>query len=457
MAHILDATFLKNAWGTAEAAALFTDEARFQRWLDIEAALAKVEAELGVIPEAAAANIMACAKLELLDAESIHKNIGDTGHTLVPLLRALEKRCAPGMGEYIHYGATTQDIMDTGVSLEMRLLWRIIMRDSLKLEASLLALAGKYRTLPMAGRTQCQQALPITLGLKFAGFACELRRGIERFKTFAASGFPMMMHGATGTLAGFGPKGEDILEGVAKELGLAVPPVCWNNARDVIAEFQTLLGLHAGTLMRMANTVCTLSHTEICEILEPLDAKKVGSSTMPHKMNPQKSSMAVNLGRIVQSNVQLALQGMCVEHERDTRTWRLDLHSIPESGVMLAKILDSMVFVFGNLVVNEKAIARNLDMLGGMMLSESVMFELGKTLGKQTAHHVVGKACAMSGMEPEKFRENLLAMPEVRGALDARQLDAILQYDKYIGFAGVEVDKALKFCALRQQTDPTLS
>jgi len=446
MSHILDARFLGYAWTTQELSGFFSDEARFQRWLDIEAVLAEAEGELGIIPAEAARAIAENARFSLFDGDFIRASYTETGHSLVPVLRALERQCPPGTGEYIHFGATTQDILDTELVLSMRHIWKILMRDCLRLETILLKLASRYRITPMAARTQCQQALPITAGLKFAGFAAELRRDIERLKDFSRRGFVLMLHGAVGTMAGFGPQALELREKVAAKLGLAVPPVVWNNARDNVGEFQTVMGLAAGTLMRMANAVCTLGHTEIHELTEPLDPGKVGSSTMPHKRNPQRSSMVVAMGHIVQANVQLALQAQCVEHERDTRTWRLDWHSIPESSLLLAKMLENMLYVFGDLGVHEDSMLRNLDALGGMLLSEAVMFELGKTLGKQTAHHILRRAVQQCGQEYGRFRECILAQPEVAGKLSPERLAELTDCANYLGFAGEEVDRTIAFC-----------
>jgi len=451
-AHVIDSEFLKNVWGTSEMRNVFSDERRVARWLQIEAALAETQAELGIIPKEAAKDISMHASVEYIDIEFVRQSVESSGHTLVPVIKSLEKACSQNYGEYVHYGATTQDIHDTGAVLEIRDAYAIIIRDCLALEGHLLALSEKYKKFPMVGRTQCQQALPITLGFKIASWAAELRRDIERLKELPKRCFVIMLHGAVGTMAGFGEHAYAILEGTAKRLNLGVPSICWASARDTFAEYQAQLGILAGTLGRIGNEICTLSHTEIGELHEPLGQNYVGSSTMPHKRNTQKSAFTVTMSRIVQANALTGLNAMILEHERDTRSWRLDFHNISESSILIAKMLSNMNYVIKDLDVHEDKITSNLNLLGGMLLSEVVMFELGKHIGKQTAHKLVKQAAFSKSTG--SFQEHLLEIPEVAAIFSADDLVKLFDYSKYIGHAAEEVDHVISYCRACHLTDP---
>ena len=444
MAHILDSEFYKNGWGIEEMREVFSDRKRYQRWLDIEAVLAEVQAGLGVIPQEAAAEIAKKAKVELLDLDFVKEELAKTGHSLVPLLRGVQRICDGGLGEYIHYGPTTQDIEDTGMVLEIHDACRIIFRDLRRLEKAVLVLAERYKSFPMAGRTHNQQGLPITLGLKFANWGAEIRRDLERMKEIGKRLFVGMLHGGTGTMAGLGEKAYPVMEGVMKRLGLGVPVTGWGSSRDTFAEYQALLGIIAGTLGRIANEIFQLSRTEILELQEPLGKDYVGSSTMPHKRNAETSEFVVAMARIVMHNAGLGLQAMICEHERDTRSWRLDWHSIPESSIMTAKALQACVWVVEGLDINEERITSNLDMLHGMLFSEALMFHLGGKVGKQTAHHLLRDAVLAANTGGRTFRELILENTGIREHLPADELDSIMDYSKHIGMSVEQVEDVLR-------------
>ncbi len=453
MAHIIDHEFYKNSWGTEEMRQVFDDRLRYQRWLDIEVVLARVQAELGEIPAEAAEEIARAARVEDLDTEFIKEELVRTGHSLLPLLKAVQKRCRDNLGEYIHYGPTTQDIEDTGGVLEMKEAAKIILRDLIRLEKTVIGLAEKYRDFPMAGRTHNQQGLPITLGLKFANWAAEVRRGIERLKDIRKRVFVGMLHGGTGTMAGLGENAWEIAEKVMDRLGLELPPSGWGSARDTVAEYQVALGMLAGSLGRVANEIFQLARTEINEFQEPLGEHYVGSSTMPHKRNPEVTEFIVAMCRIVMSNVQLALQGMVSEHERDTRSWRLDWHSIPESSIMLHKALSALIFIVEGLQINEERISANLDMLHGMLFSEALMFHLGKKVGKQTAHHLIRDAILGTQHSHKNFKELLMDSPMIRENLSMSELDSIMDYSRHVGESGRQVSAVKALSERLARTD----
>lgn len=453
MSHIIDNEFYKDSWGTAEMRRVFDDRLRYQRWLDVEVALAKVQAEMGSIPPEAAEEIARAAKMEELDTEFIKTELERTGHSLLPLLKAVQKRCRDNLGEFIHYGPTTQDIEDTGAVLEIKDASKILLRDLIRIEKAILDLSVKYKDFPMAGRTHNQQGLPITLGLKFANWAAEIRRGIERLKGMRERVFVGMLHGGTGTMAGLGERAWETAEKVMKRLGLGLPPTGWGSARDTVAEYQVVLGLLAGSLGRVSNEIFQLARTEINELREPLGKHYVGSSTMPHKRNPEVTEFIVAMCRIVMSNVQLALQGMVSEHERDTRAWRLDWHAIPESSIMLHKALCALTVIIEGLEIDEKRISQNLDMLHGMLFSEALMFYLGKKVGKQTAHHLIRDAILGTQNTDKTFKELLMDSPVIRENLSLGEIESIMDYSRHVGESSRQVMEVRALSERLSKTD----
>ncbi len=457
MVHIIDSPYYRHIYGSEEMSAVFDARRRYQRWLDIEAALARVQAKLGVIPQEAADEISRKTDVALLDEDFIRAQLAATGHSLMPLLKAVHKVCDNGYGEYIHYGPTTQDIEDTGAVLELRDAFRIIAQKLLKTEDILLPLAEKYASLPMAGRTHNQQGLPITLGLKFANWAAEIRRSIERLKDLKKRLFIIMLHGGTGTMAGLGEKAYPTINGLAQELGLDLPPTGWGSARDTFAEYQTVIGIICGTVARICNEIYQLSRSEIGELTESFGEKYVGSSTIAHKQNTERCSMNVAVCRIVMNNASLGLQGMVSEHERDTRSWRLDWHTLAESSVLTARALDTANDALTNLAISEERITTNLDYLRGLLFSEAVMFHLGRKLGKLTAHEVVYEAAMRAQLEEGiDFKTALMENKEVAANVTCAELDELMNYSSHIGTSKGQVRDVIDTAKSMAKTDTSL-
>ena len=453
-AGILDSQFYKDGWSTEEMRDVFDDLRRYQRWLDIEAALARVQATLGIIPGPAAEEISAKASLENIDLGFVRSELKRTRHSLVPLLRGLQRVCEGGHGEYIHFGPTTQDIEDTGAVLELREAWQIMLRDLRKVEERLMELARRHRDTLMCGRTHGQQALPITLGLKFAIWVSETRRAIERFKELAPRLFVGMLHGGAGTMAGLGPRAMEVLEGLMGELGLGIPDVGWGNSRDRFAEFVSVTALTAASLGKMANEIFCLSRSEIGEMAEGLPEGYVGSSTMPHKRNPEVSEMVVMLSRVIRSHVPASLESVDCVNERDTRSWRIDWWALPECSMMLGAMLSMSLDMLEGLEIHEDRMLANLDMLQGLLLSEGLMFELGKKIGKQTAHHVIGRACMRVHEEKRPIADVLMEMEEVSRHMTREEVEQISDYGLHVGQSGPMVDRVLATSQRLRAQDP---
>ncbi len=443
-AHIMDSDFYKDSWSTAELRAIFSMERRFDRWLKIEAALARATAAAGLIPPESAEAITNAADIQNIDLEQLERDLPEANHTLTPLLRQLQKACTGVHGEYIHFGAATQDIEDTGLVLEMKEAFALILRDCRKTETLLLELAEKYKTLTIMGRTHNQHGLPTTLGGKFACMASEMGRNIERMREAEKRLFKCMIHGGVGTQAGFGEKAYETALYFAKEVGLEYPDTGWTSSRDTVAEYQILLAYICGTLSRIGNEIFQLSRTEIMELHEPIGEHYIGSSTMPHKRNAEYSEFVVCLSRIVTTNSLLGFQGMMSEHERDSRSWRLDWHSVPESSMLTGKVLELMLFLLNGLQVFEKNITRNLDLLQGQVFAEAVLLHLGKKIGKQTAHGHVLEAAFKARKNAIPFKEAVLESPALSPHITRKELDAICDYAAYTGTAARQTEEVLR-------------
>lgn len=440
---VFDSTLLKHLWGTDELRAIFNDETRVQKWYDYEAALALSQAELGIIPEAAAHEIAAKANVGNVDLDAIAAEIRRTKHPLVAALRALQAICAGNHGEYLHFGPTTQDVLDTGMMLQLKDAHAVFLRDLEDVGRELYRLAETYKDTPMAGRTHGVQALPITFGHKCAIWLAEMGRNHERLTQLEERTFVGSLVGAVGTMASFGEQAFALDAKVMARLGLGVADISWQPARDRFVEYVSVLGIIGGGLAKIANEVINLAHTEIDELAEPFSEGKVGSSTMPHKRNPSTSEAIATVGRVLRYTVALMHDALLHEHERDAAAWRIEWKALPEACLMTGVMLAQTKYVLAGLEVHADKMRRNLDALGGFLLSERVMFALADKLGKQTAHEVVYEA-SMHGLSQNiTFERALMENAEVSGALDTEELAALLDPATYVGLAPAIVDRVL--------------
>jgi adenylosuccinate lyase len=440
---VFDDALIKHLWSSDELRAVFSDRNRVQKWYDFEAALALEQAGLGIIPRAAAEDIAARAKVENVDLEAIGAEIRRIKHPLVPALKAVEKLCRDGHGEYIHFGPTTQDVLDTGVVLQIKDAHAIYLRDMKAIGRALYRLAEAHKATPMAGRSHGVQALPITFGHKAAIWLSEMGRNFERLRGLEARVFVGGMVGAVGTQASYGPQARELERRLMNRLGLGVADINWQPARDRFAEYVCVLAIIGQTLGKIANEIINLEHTELGEVFEPFSAGKVGSSTMPHKRNPSSCEAAVAVSRALRYNAAFMLECMVIEHERDGSAWRGEWKALPESCLMAGGLLAMMRYVLEGLTVDAPRMRRNLDLLGGFLLSERVMFALSEKVGKQTAHDLVYEA-SMHGIERGiSFEQALLQSRRVKEALDAGTLRAALDPATYVGHAPQIVEQVL--------------
>lgn len=441
--EIIDSRFFGDGFGTEEAREIFCDIRRLQRWLDVEVALTEAQAEMGMVPAQAAEEIVRCARLDLLDLEQIRRGISETGHSLVPLLRGWQAAVGSEAGQYIHYGATTQDIQDTAQSLEIRDSLAIVERDFLAILRDLTQLADTYRDLVMVARTHGQYALPTTLGLKVAVWVDEGLRNLERLDHCKQSVLVAQLFGGVGTMAAFGDRGLELIERFARKLDLQVPDTAWHSARDRIVELLSTLALLTGSLAKIGNEIIALNQNEIGELSEPFVAGQVGSSTMPHKRNPELSERIVTLAKLVRSHASLGFDSLIAEHERDYRSVRLEWVTVTDSVLHTCSALELMHVVLSGLVVNEGNIRRHTERSADTISSEALMFRLGDRFGKQTAHQVVYEASMRAVEKGTSVVDELLSEERVAAVFDRTSLEAAVAPGNYLGVSGAMVDRVV--------------
>lgn len=438
----IDSLALGPMFSTFEMKEIFSDRNLVQKWIDTEAALAKAQGEIGMIPQAAADEINKKADAELLDYAAIGENY-KSSITIVPLLKEFKKVLDNNVGEYLHWGATSQDIVDTGLILRIREAHAVISRQVADCSMAARSLAAKYRDLVMPGRTHVQHALPITFGMKAATWVYELENHEVRLKECAPRLFIGQLSGAVGTLASMDDKGLEVQKRTMEILGLGVTPVHWHSTRDHIAEFMNLLALVAGTLTRITHEVLTLQRTEIGELEEPFFMGKVGSSTMPHKRNPQVCENVIALCRLVRAQAPVAVECMNVEHERDWSCEVAEWEFVPTACIHLDAALEKTLDILKNLIVYPKKMESNLSVLHGLMLSESIMIHLAEKMGRLTAHDVVYETSMHAFEKQVPMAEALCGNAEVMKYFTREEIERMLNPHTYIGIAGESVDNTL--------------
>lgn len=440
---VYDSVLFRDMFGTAEMRAIFSDEGLVGRYLETEAALARAQARLGVIPQKAALAIDAAAKTITLDYDLLRQETEIVGYPILPLVHQLSK-AAGEAGRYVHWGATTQDIMDTANVLQIRAALDIVGRDLHELRDILATLALRYRNTPMAGRTHLQQALPITFGYKVAVWLSSIDRHIERLQQALPRILVGEFSGAAGTLASVGTDGLEMQRLFCEELGLGQPSITWHVARDGIAEAVTLLGLITGTLGKIATDVMMMAATEFGELSEPFVPGRGASSTMPQKRNPISSELMLAAAKAVRQHVATMLDGMIHDFERATGPWHLEWVSLPESFLLTVSALANAKFMLAGLVVHEDRMRANLDLTGGLIVAEAVMMAAAPKLGRQHAHDVVYGACRKAIEQGGQLADILAAMPEVVDALGGVEaIQAKCDPANYLGLSGAMVDRVV--------------
>jgi 3-carboxy-cis,cis-muconate cycloisomerase len=413
--------------------ALFTEAARLQSWLDVEAALAEAEAELGVIPPEAAAEISRKAQLALMDMDQIRAGLRRTGHQLVPLVWELARVCEGDAGGYVHWGATTPNITQTGQLMRVRQAHRILLRLLAEILTTFADLGERSQDMLLPGRTHGQHALPITFGFKVAVWIDELCRHAERLQSCEARVFVAMLGGGVGSLASLGEIGLEVQARMAAKLDMQPMSLPARTIADREAEYVTLLGMLASTCSKVAREIYTLMKQEFGEVEEPVPEGTVGSSTMPQKRNPKLCEDILAAGAEVRAYVPLALEAMQAEHEADTFTTAMMTRALSESCCLVGDILQRLLVLADGLQLFPDRMRQNLDLSGGLIMAEPLMLELAKQIGRQHAHDVIYDASQSAAVSGRAFRELLAEDQRVSGRITAEQIDTLLDPARYTG------------------------
>jgi len=438
-----DSTVFGGLFGSDAMRAVFSEEGFVQKMLDVEAALARVEARLGLIPAASADAITAAAKLERVSLAEIGKSARTVGYPVVGLVKALGRAAGGDASRHVHWGATTQDIMDSAVVLQMRDGLALIETSLRRVIAGLAEQARRHRGTVMAGRTHLQHALPITFGYKVAVWLAPLVDHLARLAELRPRVLTLQFGGAVGTLASLGARGRAVAEGLAAELGLAAPAAPWHVDRARVVEAASFLGLVCGSLAKLATDVMLLMQSELGEAFEPHQSGRGGSSTMPQKRNPIACEYVIAAARGVHALVPLLLNAMAQDHERATGPWQSEWLALPQIFVLSAGALEHGTVLAEGLTVDAPKMRRNLDLHEGLIMAEAVMMALAEAIGRDTAHHVVQEACDRAIERKRPLAEMLAEDGAVQPHLDRTALDRLTDPASYLGECDAVVDRVL--------------
>jgi 3-carboxy-cis,cis-muconate cycloisomerase len=440
---IVDSAIFGNIFSTDAMRAVWSDENRTQKYLDIEAALARVQARLEIIPQDAADEIVKNCTLDKIDMAKLREQTERIGYPVLGVVSQINALCRDKLGEYCHWGATTQDITDTATVLQIREALALVDEDLAAISAALADLARRYRDTPMIGRSNLQQAVPITFGYKMAGLLSAVERHRERLEQLRPRVLMGEFAGASGTLASIEHGAMETQEGLMAELGLAQPVIAWHTIRDTIAEVGCFLGLVGGTLGKVSMDVKLMMQTEVGEVYEPYAHGRGSSSTMPQKRNPI-SSCYIHAGiSVVRQHTAALLDAMVADHERSTGPWEIEWISLPESFCLLAGALKQTRSVLSGLEVDAERMRANLEMTNGLVMSEAVMMGLGPYLGREYAHDLVYDICREAIRQNRPLLDLLAETPDIAKHLDRAELAKLCDPANYLGQSGVMVDRVL--------------
>ena len=439
---VIDSILFRDAFGTPAMREVFADRSLISRYIEVEVALARAEARCGVIPVEAAEVIARESKLEKIDFDHMRRETDIVGYPILPLVHQLVDMCGEA-GRYVHWGATTQDIMDTANVLQIRDALNLVDGDIRALREILADLAKKHRDTPMAGRTHLQQALPVTFGYKVAIWLAMFDRHQERLEQLRPRVLCVGFAGAAGTLASLGDKGLAVQQALAEELGLAVPSTTWHVARDGFAEAVNLLALVTGSLGKIAFDIMIMASTEFAEVYEPFVKGRGASSTMPQKRNPISSELMLAAAKGVRQHAGLMVDAMIQDFERATGPWHAEWIAIPESFILTAGALHQAKFALGGLIVDTEQMRRNLGISRGLIVAEAVMMGLAPSIGRQQAHDVVYDACRTVNEQGGTLADALAAIPSVTAHFDRSAIERLTDPVNYLGLAPIMVDRAL--------------
>ena len=441
---ILDSAVFRDIFTTPAMRHVWSDENRVQKYLDFEAALARAQARLGIIPKNAAAEIVRHCEAKQIDMAKLKEATEKIGYPVLPVVQQLVALCKDGLGEWSHWGATTQDITDTAAIMQIREALDLIENEIDGIRDALATLAKKYRDTPMAGRSNLQQAVPITFGYKMATLLGAYERHKQRLDELRPRVLVGEFGGAAGTLSSLGKDGLKVQTELMKELKLGQPDISWHTVRDRIAEVGCFLGLVTGTCGKIAFDVKLLMQTEVEEVYEPFHQGRGSSSTMPQKRNPISSVYITAQTAMVKQLAAALLEAMVEDHERATGPWEIEWIALPEIFMLSAGALAQTRFVVEGLQVNEKRMRDNIGITKGLLMSEAVMMGLGATIGRNRAHDVVYDICREVVKTGRPLVDLLAEDKEISKHASREQLEKMVDPTNYLGVAGEMVDRVLK-------------
>jgi 3-carboxy-cis,cis-muconate cycloisomerase len=442
-ASIIDSHIFQGIFATDAMRRVWSDENRTAKYVEIERALAVVQGRLGLIPQEAADEIVRHCHIENIDMARLRQQTERIGYPVLGVVTQLNQLCRDKLGEYVHWGATTQDITDTATVLQIREALALIEADLAKLAAGLAQLAKEHRLTPVIGRSNLQQAIPVTFGYKMAGLLSAVQRHQQRLEQLKQRVLVGEFAGAAGTLASLETGAMQTQAGLCAELGLAQPVIAWHTIRDNIAECGAFLGLVGGTLGKLSTDVKLMMQTEVGEVFEPYHHGRGSSSTMPQKRNPIASCYIHAAISVVRQHAAALMDAMVADHERSTGPWEIEWIVLPEAFCLLAGALKQSIAVVQGLEVDAGAMRRNIELTGGLVMSEAVMMGLGKFIGREFAHDLVYDLCREALAKKAPLIELLAAHPQVNRHVDRQALERMLDPANYLGQSGVMVDRVL--------------
>ena len=442
-ASIIDSSIFQGIFTTDAMREVWSDGNRTAKYVEIERALAVVQGRLGIIPKEAADEIVGHCDIRNIDMARLRQQTERIGYPILGVVTQLNQLCRDKLGEFVHWGATTQDITDTATVLQIREALELVDGELAAIAKALGKLAKEHRLTPVIGRSNLQQAIPVTFGYKMAGLLSAILRHRERLAQLKERVLVGEFAGAAGTLASIEKGAMETQAGLCAELGLGQPVIAWHTIRDNIAETGALLGLIGGTLGKLSMDVKLMMQTEVGEVFEPYHHGRGSSSTMPQKRNPIASCYIHAAISVVRQHAAALMDAMVADHERSTGPWEIEWIVLPEAFCLIAGALKQSRAVVEGLEVDAAAMMRNIEMTGGLVMSEAVMMGLGAYIGREYAHDLVYDLCRESLAKKTPLIDLLADHPEIRRHVDRAALESMLDPANYLGQSGVMVDRVL--------------
>jgi len=442
-ASIIDSTIFQGIFSTDAMRAVWSDENRTAKYIDVERALAKVQARLGLIPQEACDEIVRHCELAQIDMARLRQQTERIGYPILGVVTQINQLCRDKLGEYVHWGATTQDITDTATVLQIREALVLVDDELVAIADALAKLAKDHRLTPVIGRSNLQQAIPVTFGYKMAGILSAVLRHRERIAQLRERVLVGEFAGAAGTLASLATGAMETQAGLCAELGLKQPVIAWHTIRDNIAEVGAVLGLIGGTLGKVSLDVKLMMQTEVAEVFEPYHHGRGSSSTMPQKRNPIASCYIHAAISVVRQHAAALMDAMVADHERSTGPWEIEWIVLPEAFCLMAGALKQTRAVLEGLEVDAAAMRRNIDMTHGLVMSEAVMMGLGPYIGREVAHDLVYDICREALKQQRPLLDLLCENAQIMKHVSREQLAAMCEPANYLGQSGVMVDRVL--------------